>query len=406
MADNLSPDVAPTGIKVKRLNRLPLLIVFILGLSVLVAFAYLISQSGKRQHRATNGEKMAYTPSTKAAQEILAGKPKFGVIPAAAAAETNQQQTTSTSSPSRSPAPLTPRKIELTPEQKALSKIRAAKLKRFGAAVVAPTAVNNTSDFNGGSIALARAASMVGNPLANLLAARKKLQNSLGREKSDPNKQAQKMAFYMKKQPAADYLPHTRNKQRSPLEIKTGTVIPATMLGGLNSDLPGMILAQVSQNVYDTATGDYLLIPQGSRLVGTYDSAVAYGQSRALVAWTRIVYPDGSTLDLGGMPGTDQSGYAGLHDQVDRHYFRIFGSALLMSVITGAYDYSQGTSNNTGTTRTAGDTMSSAVAREMSQTSQALLRKNLNIQPTIKIRPGYKLNVMVRRDIIFPSVWK
>ena len=188
------------------------------------------------------------------------------------------------------------------------------------------------------------------------------------------------------------------------MEVKTGTVIPATMLGGLNSDLPGMILAQVSQNVYDTATGGYLLIPQGSRLVGIYDNYIAYGQNRALVVWNRIVYPDGSTLELEGMPGTDQGGYAGLEDQVDNHYFRVFGSAILMSVITGMYDYSQD-SGRYGDEQTAGDTMASAVAREMAQTSQMMLRKNLDIQPTIKIRPGYKLNVMVKRDIIFPAVW-
>ncbi|MCJ7602155.1 MAG: conjugal transfer protein TrbI, partial [Desulfobulbaceae bacterium] len=303
-------------------------------------------------------------------------------------------------------AQLQRQKTELTPDQKEFERIRQAKLKRFESALSAPAIINSAGIGGSGLIPSAYAAATAtaaaaGNPLAELGNLKRDL---LDQTPGDPNKQERKEDFYLQKQPATEYLPHTRNQQQSPLEVKTGTVIPATMLGGLNSDLPGMILAQVSQNVYDTATGGYLLIPQGSRLVGIYDNYIAYGQNRALVVWNRIVYPDGSTLELEGMPGTDQGGYAGLEDQVDNHYFRIFGSAILMSVITGMYDFSQDSGGH-GDEQSAGDTLASAVAREMAQTSQMMLRKNLNIQPTIKIRPGYKLNVMVKRDIIFPAVW-
>lgn len=400
MTDQLSPETSPTGIKVKRLNRLPLLIVFVLSLMVLAAFAYLISQSGKRRYRADDMTPPPYSTDQTIAENVLAGKPKHGVI-----AQTPTVKTTPTAASTQNPQPK-PSATEPTLDQKELARIRQAKLKRFESALSAPTKIGNTGSGDNSLISSAHAAStaMAGaNPLSELSNLRADLkQDSL----PDPNKQKRKEEFYLQKQPTTEYLPHTRNQQQSPLEIKTGTVIPTTMLGGLNSDLPGMILAQVSQNVYDTASGDYLLIPQGSRLVGKYDSFIAYGQNRVLVAWNRIIYPDGSTLELEGMPGTDQSGYAGLKDQVDNHYFRIFGSAILMSVITGMYDYSQNTSGGLyGTEQTAGDSMASAVAREMSQTSQMLLRKNLNIQPTIKIRPGYKLNVMVNRDIIFPAVW-
>jgi type IV secretion system protein VirB10 len=105
---------------------------------------------------------------------------------------------------------------------------------------------------------------------------------------------------------------------------------------GINSDLPGQIMAQVAQNVYDTPTGKHLLIPQGSRLVGSYSSDVAYGQSRVLVAWQRIVFPDGKAMDIGTMPGADSAGYAGFNDQVNNHYLRLFGSAFLMSGVTPA----------------------------------------------------------------------
>ena len=113
----------------------------------------------------------------------------------------------------------------------------------------------------------------------------------------------------------------------TPYMLRACFVIPATLISGINSDLPGQIVAQVSQNVYDTPVGRYLLVPQGSRLIGSYDSKVAYGQGRVLVAWQRIVFPDGKALDMGAMPGSDGAGYAGLADKTNNHYLRIFGSA-------------------------------------------------------------------------------
>lgn len=400
MIDRLSPEKSPAGIKVKRLNRLPLFIVFVLSLMVLSAFGYLITQSGKRQQRVEEKTYLPYEADQTPAENLLADKPKYGVI----AAEPRLKPATATAT-AQTTQPQQ-QKAELTPDQKEFERIRQAKLKRFESALSAPTVINSAGFGGSGLIpstqaAATAAAAAAGNPLAEL----GNLKRDLAKQtQEDPNQQERKEDFYLQKQPATEYLPHTRNQQQSPLEVKTGTVIPATMLGGLNSDLPGMILAQVSQNVYDTATGGFLLIPQGSRLVGVYDNFIAYGQNRALVVWNRIVYPDGSTLELEGMPGTDQGGYAGLEDQVDNHYFRVFGSAILMSVITGMYDYSQDSGHH-GDEQTAGDTMASAVAREMAQTSQMMLRKNLDIQPTIKIRPGYKLNIMVKRDIIFPAVW-
>ena len=414
--DNLKPDVSPAEIKVKRLNRVPLFVVLVLAVSTLAAITFMIVQSGNRHRRNAANDKVApYAVDEQTAKSLLAGKPEYGVIEMA-----KEEPLAAEPAPIKKgikrprPRPQIEQKPELTPEEKELARIRAAKLKRFEQALSAPVSVGRgLGNTLGGtqnilSTATAHAANSVNSDiLEKMLKSQESVAAGLNKE-DDPNKQQHKANYYMQDQPATEYLLHTRNKQRSPLEIKTGTVIPATMLGGLNSDLPGMILAQVSQNVYDTATGDYLLIPQGSRLVGTYDNFIAYGQDRALVKWSRIVYPDGSTLELEGMPGTDQSGYAGFEDQVDHHYFRIFGSAILMSIITGAYDYSQ---QNTGGgiygtgEYTAGDALSSAVARELSQASTALLRKNLNIQPTIKIRPGYRFLVMVKKDIIFPEVW-
>jgi len=197
----------------------------------------------------------------------------------------------------------------------------------------------------------------------------------------------------------------------NPLEVKTGAVIPAVMVTGINSDLPGNIIAQVSQNVWDTATGRQLLIPQGSKLFGAYDSRVIYGQERVLVAWNRLVFPDGSALTLGAMPGNDMAGYAGYTDKTDNHYLRIFGSAILMSLISGGTAYamdsmspnanSNGTSNGTSSTQSMQQEMASALAAQMGQTTTQLLQKNLNIKPTLEIRPGYQFNVVVTKDLVF-----
>lgn len=418
MSDNnkLSPNVSPAEIKVKRLNRLPLFIVLFLSIATIAAITLMIVQAGNRHRANARDNKVApYETDDQTAKSLLAGKPEYGVIEMAKEEPPPPESApvTKMKKPPRHRSQAK-QKSELTLEEKELARIRVAKLKRFGQALSAPISVGR--GLGGGTAAAqnlltaatARAGSSSGDALDKMLKARESMTEGLLGKDDDPNKQQHKADYYMQDQPATEYLMHTRNKQRSPLEVKTGTVIPATMLGGLNSDLPGMILAQVSQNVYDSATGNYLLIPQGSRLVGTYDNFVAYGQDRALVKWSRIVYPDGSTLELEGMPGTDQSGYAGFKDQVDHHYFRIFGSAILMSIVTGAYDYSQ---QNTGggiygaADYTVGDALSSSVARELAQASTALLRKNLNIQPTIKIRPGYRFLVMVKKDIIFPEVW-
>lgn len=198
--------------------------------------------------------------------------------------------------------------------------------------------------------------------------------------------------------------PYTREAGR-PFELKTGAVIPGVMVTGINSDLPGAIVGQVAQDVYDTATGRFLLLPKGSKIYGVYDARVAYGQRRALIAWNRVLFPDGSAVTLGAMPGGDISGYAGFEDQVDNHYLRIFGSAVLMSFITGgtAYALDKATNNGSGDKdqTTLQDEMTSALAAQLGQTATALIQKNLNISPTVTIRPGYAFNIVVTKDIMF-----
>jgi type IV secretion system protein VirB10 len=185
--------------------------------------------------------------------------------------------------------------------------------------------------------------------------------------------------------------------------VRTGSVIPATLVGGINSDLPGQIVGQVAQDVYDTPTGKYLLIPQGSRLVGEYSSHVQYGQSRVFAVWQRIIFPDGKALDLGAMPGSSGAGYAGFRDRVNNHYVRIFGSAIMMSAILAGVEMTQ---NNQGYTdgsnqQRMADALSEALGNQLGGVMAEMLSKNMSIAPTIEIRPGYRLNVMLVKDLEF-----
>ncbi|WP_435896234.1 TrbI/VirB10 family protein (plasmid) [Bartonella heixiaziensis] len=223
----------------------------------------------------------------------------------------------------------------------------------------------------------------------------------------DPNMQAQKIAFLSQSPEAEVYLKNTRQEAiQASLEIKAGTIIPGVMISGVNSDLPGQIIAQVRESVYDSATGQNVLIPMGSRLIGTYDSRVSTGQKRVLIAWSRVIYPDGSSLSLGNMPGSDQSGYAGFNDKVNNHYLKIFGNALMLSVISGASQMSQKTQkpgSDDSKIATAKETLAAELGRQWGEVGIEMTRKNLNIQPTITIRPGYNFNVMVTKDIILPA---
>ncbi len=216
------------------------------------------------------------------------------------------------------------------------------------------------------------------------------------------NRQADKLAFLSGTPEANTYLnSQRRNAVIAPQEIKAGTIIPGVMISGLNSDLPGQIIAQVRENVYDSATGTQLLIPSGARLVGTYDSGVTMGQERALVGWTRIIYPDSSSISLDRMPGTDASGFAGFNDRVNNHYGRIFGSALLLSVMSAGVQLSQPQASN-GQNYSPGQTIAGATGAQMGQLGMQIAQRGLNIQPTLEVRPGYQFNVMVTKDIILP----
>jgi len=204
---------------------------------------------------------------------------------------------------------------------------------------------------------------------------------------------------------ANDYLQASLKPPASPFEVQAGSVIPAVMVAGVVSDLPGQLIAQVAETVYDSVTGHIPLIPQGSKLVGTYDNKVSAGQTRVLVAWNRVIFPNGWSLDIGQMPGADQGGYAGFHDQVNNHFWQTFGNAIMLSLFGAGSQLAQPQASgfqNIG----AGQTAASALGIQMAQLGQQHASRGLSIPPTLEIRPGCRFVVMVTKDMVFPSSWR
>ena len=195
-----------------------------------------------------------------------------------------------------------------------------------------------------------------------------------------------------------NYLKASIQHPVSPYEIKAGTIIPTTLITGINSDLPGQIVGQVRENVYDTVSGNYLLVPQGTRMIGQYDSGVAFGQDRVLVVWHRLIMPNGASMSLEGMPGVDLTGYAGFKDKVDRHWLQLAGGVILSSILSVAVTSSQGNFTNTSVDLTQG--FASNVGQDINRSGQKIVDKMLNMQPSITIAPGFAVNVFVNKDMI------
>lgn len=208
----------------------------------------------------------------------------------------------------------------------------------------------------------------------------------------DPNMQDRKLAFASGPQNSDTTNPARITDPLSPNQLMAGSVISAALVTGLNSDLPGGIVAQVTQPVFDTVTGRTLLIPAGTRLIGRYQSEVSFGQSRALVTWDRIMFPDGASISM-SEPGTDAAGYAGLSDRVDHHWDRVFVAAGLATILgIGAELGTDDSDLERAVRRGVGDTVNEA--------GQRVVDRNLGIQPTITVRPGWPVRVIVTRDLV------
>jgi type IV secretion system protein VirB10 len=213
--------------------------------------------------------------------------------------------------------------------------------------------------------------------------------------------QIERFAFLASANAPHDRFLAVRQDDLSPYVLHAGSVIPATLLTGINADLPGTIVGQVRDDVFDSVVGRYLLIPRGTRLVGTYDSRIVQGQRRVLVAWIRLLYPDGSSLDLPGMAGTDPAGYAGFGANVDEHLNKIFTSALLLSIIGAGAQLSQPQQlGSIYAPPSIGQTIAGAVGQQIGNTSIQLTQRELQVPPTLEVPPGYLFDVLVDRDIV------
>lgn len=406
MSDNTPNSLEPTkSVKAARMSRLPLYAVMLVGLFLLSIMVYSVNFAHNQEQEQTG------TPRVDIKEEerpLLMGEGRgLALAPPAGSPALVQPERKATEAGTREPLIVVQAQEQPDQYRQELENLRRMKAQAQLTALSAPISVKKASDGSGQSGS--HTAMLQDEPRRESAVSLGGDLSSLRENGYDPAADKDKEGFFNRAERDASWiLPHSRTAGQ-PLELKTGAVIPGVMVTGINSDLPGNIIAQVSQNVFDTATGRNLLIPQGAKLFGVYDSRVIYGQERVLVAWNRLMFPDGSAVTLGAMPGSDMAGNAGYTDKVNNHYLRIFGSAILMSMITGGMSYSMDsldTSNSDSDKPTLQNEMGAALASQLGQATLQLLQKNLNIKPSLEVRPGYQFNVIVTKDLVFEKPYR
>ncbi|MDA9479693.1 conjugal transfer protein TraI [Bradyrhizobium sp. CCBAU 65884] len=220
-----------------------------------------------------------------------------------------------------------------------------------------------------------------------------------GDDGSAQSAQDHKLAFVNASVDRRTVSPDRISRPASPYIVQAGTVIPGALISGIRSDLPGQITAQVTENVYDTPTGRFLLVPQGARLIGIYDSQVTFGQSRVLLVWTRLIMPNGRSIVLERQPGADAAGYAGLEDQVDNHWDELFKAAALSTFLAVGTELGAGSDTNSNDSAII-QALRHGASDSLNQTGQQVVRRSLSIQPTLAVRPGFPVRVLVNHDLI------
>lgn len=435
-ANNMVPDASPGGnTGVRRINSRPMYIVVGVAAAFVAVMAMVAVERSNRDQGGDKKPELAGSTDRFAKQVI--GENTGAVVPALTPPVLPEAPT---NPPVNLNAPPLPPRDQVPTDEEA-HRIRLSKLQMLEEAARAKTVVNMEAPRSAGSAPT--------NPegraetLARLAAMRQQLDASARRDRDDPTAAYQKRLAQLQaptdgqgqdgaagtgaptlvqaaaagSQGYSQYgagaaagdrwrLDSRPEPPRTPYELRAGFVVPAMLISGINSDLPGQIMAQVAQDVFDTATGRYMLIPQGSRLVGTYSNEVAYGQSRVLIAWQRIVFPDGKAMDIGAMPGSDEAGYAGFADQVNHHFMRVFGSAVLMSAVVAGVSMSQNNTQSIYGRQRASDALSESLGQQIGMVTAQMIAKNLNIAPTIEIRPGYRFNVIVTKDMTFSKPYQ
>jgi type IV secretory pathway VirB10-like protein len=218
-------------------------------------------------------------------------------------------------------------------------------------------------------------------------------------EGSTQNGQDRKLAFVSASVDRRTVSPDRVTKPASPYLLQAGTVIPGALITGIRSDLPGQVTAQVIENVFDSQTGRFLLVPQGARLIGVYDSQIAFGQSRVLLVWTRLIMPNGRSIVLERQQGADVAGYSGLQDEVDNHWGELVKAAALSTLLAVGTELGAGSDTNSNDSAII-QALRHGAGDSLNQTGQQVVRRSLNIQPTLTIRPGFPVRVIVNRDLV------
>jgi type IV secretory pathway VirB10-like protein len=198
---------------------------------------------------------------------------------------------------------------------------------------------------------------------------------------------------------------YARSRVMDPISeyhVMAGTVLPAMLITSMNSDMPGEILAQISRNVFDSQQ-HHLLIPRGTKLIGRYDNQIALGQSRVLIAWTRLIFPDGRSLSMPGLPTKDLRGASGVHSQVDNHYTRLYGQAVLLSIIGAGAQLSQPQQSNVLVPNSAGQIAAGALGQELSRISMETIRRNMDVRPTLQVKAGTPFYIFLERDLVLDA---
>lgn len=446
----MMPGASPNTVGVRRVNNLPIYIVVGIMIVFLIMMIVAVINRANQQAEVETKDDRSKVQSSDSFVAMLTHNIRDGIIPP----EIPPSEVTVLEQPiieivrpdkldNLDSPPLPPRSGNYTEPGRMhsdeLERIRMVKQQQFFEAVKAGTTVNNVAPRSAGS-------SMTNTPmredtLARIALARQRVNAEISNDPStaylERLKQLERSGIVGGGNSSYDEIPtdalgssntsdirndyarfdaadqvdrwQLNNKPEtpnSPFVIQTGSVIPALLISGINSDLPGQIMAQVSQDVYDTPVGKWKLIPQGAKLVGSYSSDVVYGQARILVAWQRIVFPDGRTLDIGAMPGADGVGYAGFNDKVNNHYLRLFGSSVLLSAIVAGISLSQRDAGGPFGRQSASSIMSQSIGIQLGQTIAQLIRKNLNISPTLEIRPGYRFNVIATKDMTFTKPYQ
>lgn len=385
--------MSPTPL-VARMGRWPLYVLLAVLIMMLAVLIYSVNFAHDPKKDEEEAKKAAVSEEE---------KPAWLVEGSGLALDPKKDQTSGVAAPLEpaKPEPLVVVQREEKPDQQA-ENIRRVKSQAYMSALSAPLVAKRMTDANAAAVAVSApvngSASAAGQNAVSATA-------SAGSDNYyDPAADRDKEAFFDRARKDTSWQLQEQRTAGMPLELKTGAVIPGAMLTGVNSDLPGNTIAQVSQDVFDSATGRNLLIPQGTKIYGVYDSRIVYGQERVLIAWNRLIFPDGSSISLGAMPGADMGGMAGLNDDVNHHYMRIFGSALMMSLVSGGMAYAldgvnDSTKTDNGTRMT--DEMTASLAQQLGQTTTTLLQRNLSIKSTLEIWPGYQFNIVVTKDVIF-----